>query len=181
MGYTTGVMIEEKMEGNKSDLQQVEECISQLMESGQATHAVQYLRQLIESYEARKQALLSEIERLKLRHDSTEDTLRSLRVVLTLTEGGQAKASNEFADTALNTWECAVRVLERREDWLTADEIAAAIERAGKPLGDQRAATVTNALRRHLNKVFVRKKDGRKYLYGLKKWEDSNAQLELEG
>ena len=160
------------MENTTKSLDQVEMRISQLMQSGDAQRALEYIRELVATYEDRVAAIDREIERLQRHCQSTQETLRSLRVVMMLTEGKrkEIQESLPYEDSTLSIWKCAKDVLEREKERMSADELADYIQRGGRNLGAQAAALVTSSLKRHLGKEFIREKRGKKYYYGLIEW-----------
>lgn len=158
------------------DIQAIENEIANLKTSQEAGRATDYLRDLIEKYELRNQALEKELETIKQRIESTDDTLRSMRTVLLVTESAQGdKPESRFTD-AMPAWECAMIILEEESRPLTSREIADRIEAGGKALGEQSAAKVTSGLSRHLGTKFSRKEAGGLFFYSLNKWAEDKME-----
>jgi len=140
-----------------------------------------YLSSMIDLYEELEAALEAEIEALSERKSSVAETARHLRVVKMLTEGGSKTEKIDFNmpfNPSMSTRECIEIVLKEVGDWMSTNELAERISAGGKPLGPQPLSTVTNAMKNNLGTLFVRKKDGRKYLYTLKELVNEGGELE---
>jgi len=152
------------------DIRAIEEEIANLKASQKAGRATDYLRDLIEQYELRRKALVEELEAIKVRIESTDDTLSSMRNVLLVTESAQTdKQERQFTD-AMTTWECAIIVLKEEGRPLTSRELADRIEAGGKILGEQAAAKVTSGLKRYLGTEFSRNEVNGVLFYSLNEW-----------
>lgn len=164
------------MAQEQKTLTKVEEEIAALKASADARSTSDFLRQLIDKYEARIRVLTEEIDKLQAQRQSTDDTLSSLRKVLMLNAGAEVEQDALFS--GMSTRECVERVLEREGTCLSAFRIAQLVEAGGKNLGSQPTASIINAVKRYLGRIFVREKISGKYYYGLKRWGD-NVQFGL--
>ena len=157
----------------------IEAEIAQLKSSQSAQKTIEYLRSLTGKYETRKKVIEEQIAELRQALESTSETLRSMRVVLMLTEAGQPGVQNQRFTNDMATWECAKIVLGETNKPLSAREIAKRIELGGKLLGEQAAAKVTSGISRHLGMEFSRNEVQGVYFYSLNQWGEGKNDLEI--
>jgi len=155
----------------------IEAEIAQLRSSQSAQKTIEYLRSLTGKYETRKKAIEEQIAELRQDLESTSETLRSMRVVLMLTEAGHPSIQSQRFPDDMATWECAKIVLDEAMKPLSAREIAKRIESGGKLLGDQAAAKVTSGISRHLGTRFSRDEVQGVYFYSLNEWGEGKKDL----
>ncbi len=147
---------------------------------GDRPSILDYLSRMIDLYQELEAALEAEIEALNERKLSVAETARHLRVVKMFTEGGSKTEKINFNlpfNSSMSTRECIEIVLKEVGNWMSTNELAERVSVGGKPLGSQPLSTVTNAMKNDLDTLFVRKKDGRKYLYTLKELVNEEGEL----
>jgi len=143
--------------------------------------AMDYLSAMIPLYEELENALAARIAEIQTEMSAAAETAKHLRVVKFLSEGGlpEGVIQREFMfDPSMKTRDCVIEVLRRTGEWMSTEDLARYISAAGKPLGEQAMSTVGNAMKDYLDTVFVRKKDGRKYLYALKELVNEEGEIE---